>query len=68
LDQKDYGWVEFVPFRDLQSEDESDSYHFKLGFLTAIVFSLNGVDVFFEKSFDKKRDFVMMDAQGKIKT
>jgi len=68
LDQKDYGWVEFVPFRDLQSEDESDSYHFKLGFLTAIVFSLNGVDVFFENLIASGPDPVIIDLETMFHT
>ena len=32
------------------------------------LFSVSHVDVFFEKSFDKKRNFVIMDGQGNMKT
>jgi hypothetical protein len=31
------------------------------------LFSAGQVDVFFEKSFDKKRNIVMMDGQGSLK-
>jgi type 2 lantibiotic biosynthesis protein LanM len=48
VDQGSYGWVEFVEFDTLKNEREADLYHFKLGFLTAIVFSINGVDIFYE--------------------
>ena len=68
LDQEEYGWVEFVPFCELQSENESDSYHFKLGFLTAIVYSLNGVDVFFENLVASGPDPVIIDLETMFHT
>lgn len=48
LDRGEYGWVEHVNFSGQTSEVGSRRYHTKLGFLTAVVHSLSGVDVFFE--------------------
>jgi lantibiotic modifying enzyme len=68
LDREDYGWVEFVPFHEVENEEESDSYHFKLGFLTAIVYSLNGVDVFFENLIASGPDPVIIDLETMFHT
>jgi len=68
LDQNDYGWVEFVPYGELQNKNDSDSYHFKLGFLNAIVFSLNGVDIFFENLIASGVDPVIIDLETMFHT
>lgn len=63
LDKGIYGWVEFVHFKRQQTQVESDSYHFKLGFLTALVYSLNGVDIFFENLVAAGADPVIIDLE-----
>ncbi len=68
LDREAYGWVEFVPFAELQTEEQSDRYHFKLGFLTAIVYSLNGVDVFYENLIASGPDPVIIDLETMFHT
>ena len=68
IDRISYGWVEFVPFRDHKDEHESDLYHFKLGFLTAIIFSLNGVDIFFENLISSGIDPVIIDLETMFHT
>jgi type 2 lantibiotic biosynthesis protein LanM len=68
LDRADYGWVEFVEFHEVKSEEDSDCYHFKLGFLTAIVYSLNGVDIFFENLIASGSDPVIIDLETMFHT
>jgi type 2 lantibiotic biosynthesis protein LanM len=68
LDRNDYGWVEFVAYGELQSQNDSDRYHFKLGFLTAIVYSLNGVDIFFENLIASGADPVIIDLETMFHT
>ena len=68
IDRISYGWVEFVSFGDHKNESESDIYHFKLGFLTAIVFSLNGVDIFFENLISSGIDPVIIDLETMFHT
>lgn len=68
IDKATYGWVEFVSFFDHKDESESDIYHFKLGFLTAIVFSLNGVDIFFENLISSGADPVIIDLETMFHT
>lgn len=68
IDRATYGWVMFVSFNDHKDENESDIYHFKLGFLTAIVFSLNGVDIFFENLISSGIDPVIIDLETMFHT
>ena len=68
LDRKSYGWVEYVPFLDQTTQTESDTYHYKLGFLTAIVYSINGVDVFFENLISAGSDPVIIDLETMFHT
>jgi type 2 lantibiotic biosynthesis protein LanM len=68
IDQDEYGWVEFVPYSELQNQNDSDSYYFKLGFLNAIVFSLNGVDIFFENLIASGKDPVIIDLETMFHT
>jgi type 2 lantibiotic biosynthesis protein LanM len=68
IDKTTYGWVEFVSFFDHKDENESDIYHFKLGFLTGIVFSLNGVDIFFENLISSGPDPVIIDLETMFHT
>ena len=68
IDRTSYGWVEFVSFSDHKNESESDIYHFKLGFLTAVVFSLNGVDIFFENLISSGIDPVIIDLETMFHT
>ena len=67
-DKIDYGWVEYVSFCDQSTEKESDNYHYKLGFLTAIIFSINGVDVFFENLISAGPDPVIIDLETMFHT
>lgn len=68
IDKTEYGWVEFVSFFDHKDEGESDIYYFKLGFLTAIVFSLNGVDIFYENLISSGVDPVIIDLETMFHT
>lgn len=68
IDKVSYGWVEFVSFNDQKNESESDVYHFRLGFLTSIVFSLNGVDVFFENLISSGINPVIIDLETMFHT
>lgn len=68
LDKGAYGWVEYVSFVDLKNEDESDKYHYKLGFLTSIVYSLSGVDIFFENLICSEDGPVVIDLETMFHT
>jgi len=68
LDQGEYGWVEYVEFSNQSTEAESDIYHYRLGFLTALVFSINGVDVFFENLISSGTDPVIIDLETMFHT
>lgn len=48
LDRTDYGWVEFIENYSIQKEELIEKYYYRLGVLTALVYSINGVDIFFE--------------------
>ena len=63
LDKDDYGWVEFVHFEKQSTQAESDIYHFKLGFITALVYSLSGVDIFFENLVSSGTDPIIIDLE-----
>lgn len=63
FDKITYGWTEFVNFEDQVSEQQSDSYHFKLGVLVAIIFSINGVDIFFENLISSSEGPVVIDLE-----
>ena len=63
-----YGWVEFVRYSKPEAGLVSDRYHYKLGFLTGIVFSLNGVDVFFENLIAADADPVIIDLESMFHT
>lgn len=68
LDRGVYGWVEYVPFIEQSSQAESDIYHYRLGFLNAIVFSINGVDIFFENLIASGPDPVIIDLETMFHT
>lgn len=63
-----YGWVEFIHYLKPQPGLESNRYHYKLGFLTAIVYSLNGVDIFFENLIASGTDPVIIDLESMFHT
>lgn len=67
-DQGNYGWVEFVIYRNQKNEEESVNYHFKLGFLTSLVYSLGGVDIFFENLISSGADPVIIDLETMFHT
>jgi type 2 lantibiotic biosynthesis protein LanM len=68
IDKGPYGWVEFVAFSEHTNESESDSYYFKLGFLASILFSINGVDIFFENLVSCGIDPVIIDLETMFHT
>jgi type 2 lantibiotic biosynthesis protein LanM len=68
LDKDTYGWVEYVPFIEHLTQEESDIYHYRLGFLTAIVYSINGVDIFFENLISSGADPVIIDLETMFHT
>ena len=68
IDRGDYGWVEFVEYSKPRPGPISDRYHYKLGFLTAIVFSINGVDIFFENLISSDSDPVVIDLESMFHT
>lgn len=68
LDKDIYGWVEYVPFIEHLTQEESDIYHYRLGFLTAIVYSINGVDIFFENLITSGTDPVIIDLETMFHT
>lgn len=63
-----YGWVEFVRYSKPEPGLVSERYHYKLGFLTAIVFSLNGVDIFFDNLIAADADPVIIDLESMFHT
>jgi type 2 lantibiotic biosynthesis protein LanM len=68
INRDTYGWVEFVRHSRPKAGSESEHYHYKLGFLTAIVFSLNGVDIFFENLIAAGTDPVIIDLESMFHT
>jgi type 2 lantibiotic biosynthesis protein LanM len=68
IDQENYGWVEFVHYAKPMPGFVSDRYHYKLGFLTAIVYSINGVDIFFENLIASGSDPVIIDLESMFHT
>jgi len=68
LDMDTYGWVEYVPFIEQLTQNESDIYHYRLGFLTAIVYSINGVDIFFENLISSGTNPVIIDLETMFHT
>lgn len=67
-DRGNYGWVEFVRHEDQRTQIDSDLFHYKLGFLTAIVYSINGVDIFFENLISAGQDPVIIDLETMFHT
>jgi type 2 lantibiotic biosynthesis protein LanM len=68
IDRGEYGWVEYVNFENQLNELESRNYYTKLGFLTAIVHSISGVDVFFENLISCGPDPVIVDLETMFHT
>ena len=68
LNRNEYGWVEFVNFEDQKNQEESESYHYKLGYLTALVYSLCGVDIFFENLVSAGSDPIIIDLEALFHT
>ncbi|MEY4277664.1 MAG: type 2 lantipeptide synthetase LanM [Pseudomonadota bacterium] len=68
VDKEDYGWVEYVHFAHQTNEKESDQYHYKLGFLTSIIYSINGVDIFHENLISAGQDPVIIDLETMFHT
>lgn len=63
VDKGSYGWVEYVKHCPPSNEIENKTYHYKLGYLTALVFSLDGVDIFFENLVASQSDPIIIDLE-----
>lgn len=68
IDRKDYGWVEFVEHKEATSDAAALEFHKKLGFVLGLVYSLDGVDVFFENLVASDADPVVIDLESMFHT
>lgn len=68
LDCGDYGWIEYVNAAQVETKSDLNSFYFKLGALLRIVYSLNGVDVFFENLVAKGREPIIVDLETMFHT
>lgn len=68
LDRAAYGWVEYVKHKEQTTQEESNAYHYKLGYQTALVYSLCGVDVFFENLVAAGPDPIIIDLEALFHT
>lgn len=55
LDKVNYGWQEFIEYKECKSEDEVEYYYYSIGALLSIVYLLNTSDMHYENiiSFGK---------------
>ena len=68
LSCEDYGWVEYVSTAEVATSSELNTFYFKLGALLGIVYSLNGVDVFFENLVASGTNPVIVDLETMFHT
>ncbi|WP_269517551.1 type 2 lanthipeptide synthetase LanM family protein [Alteromonas sp. BMJM2] len=48
IDQKDYGWVEYVAYKSCENQEQITKFYERLGAYTCILYMLNGTDFHYE--------------------
>ena len=63
LDRDEHGWVEYCSHESAKSYQEAEDFYFRLGALSAIVYALHGVDIFFENLIAHRDNPVIIDLE-----
>ena len=63
-----YGWIEFIKHEECKDNTDARLYYFRLGYLTSLVYSINGVDIFFENLVASGNQPVIVDLETMFHT
>lgn len=61
LDYEDYGWIEFVAYEEVKSEEDLQEYYHKAGILLAVTLLLGSKDYHYENIIASGKNPVMID-------
>lgn len=64
LDRRTYGWMEFIPFKACESDEERQRFYYRLGKLLAVLHTMNATDFHYENIIASADQPVLIDLES----